>query len=104
MLFMYFRLVNCPHKYITVARTGQPMATKFLSRQNVVVILGAVTIVSLALTIVAFPVALIWIGQPAGNTAITMADVFATVFSVAFFAAFVLAMTDQRPGSSSGPH
>jgi hypothetical protein len=57
-------------------------------------------IVSLALTIVTFLVALIWIGQPAGNTAITTADVFATVFSVAFFTAFVLAMAEQRPGSS----
>ena len=98
MLFMYFRLVKCPRKYITVVRTGQPMA--IISRQTIVGILGTVMIVSLALTIVAFPVALIWIGQPAGNAAITMADVFATVFSVAFFTAFLLAMTDQRRGGS----
>ena len=64
------------------------MATKFVSRQNVLVIFGAVMIVFLALTIVTFPVALIWVGQPPGNVAITMADAFATVFSVAFFAAF----------------
>jgi hypothetical protein len=81
-----------------MAREGaQPMATQFISRQNVLTILGAVMIVSLALTIITFPVALIWIGQPPGNVAIKMADAFATVFSVAFFAAFALAM------SSSGP-
>ena len=73
------------------------MATKSASRQNVVVILGAVMIVCLALTIVTFPIALIWFGQPLGNAAITMADAFASVFSVVFFAAFALAM------SSSGP-
>ena len=78
------------------------MAAKFISRQDVVAILGAVMIVSLALTIVTFPVALIWTGQPPGNVAITMADAFATVFSVAFFAAFALAMAEQ-PSSSSGP-
>jgi hypothetical protein len=76
------------------------MADKFISRQAVIAILGAVMIVSLALTIVTFLVALIWIGQPAGSTAITTADVFATVFSVAFFSAFMLAMAEQRPGSS----
>ena len=73
------------------------MAAKFIYRQAVIAILGAVMIVSLALTIVTFPVALIWVGQPPGNVAMTMADAFATVFSVAFFAAFALAM------SSSGP-
>jgi len=71
------------------------MATKLVSRQNVVVILGTVMIVCLALTIVTFPVALIWIGQPLGNTAMTMADAFASIFSVALFAAFVLAMAEQ---------
>jgi len=77
------------------------MAANFIS--HVIAILGAVMIVSLALTIVMFPVALIWVGQPPGNVAMTMADAFATVFSVAFFAAFALAMAEQRPGSS-GPH
>jgi len=77
------------------------MATKFIS--HVITILGAVMIVFLALTIVMFLVALIWVGQPPGNVAMTMADAFATVFSVAFFAAFALAMAEQRPGSS-GPH
>jgi predicted membrane protein len=79
------------------------MAAKFISLQAVIAILGAVMIVSLALTIVTFPFALIWIGQPFGNVATTMADAFATVFSVAFFTAFVLAMAEQQPGSS-GPH
>jgi len=79
------------------------VAARLISRQNVIAILGAVMIVSLALTIVAFPVALIWFGQPTGNVAITMADAFASVFSVAFFAALALAMADQRSGSS-GPH
>jgi hypothetical protein len=77
------------------------MAAKFISRQAVIAILGAVMIVSLALTIVTFLVALIWIGQPVGNAAITVADVFATVFSVAFFAAFVLAMNVERPGGGT---
>ena len=45
------------------------MATKFVSRQNVLVILGVVMIVCLALTIVTFPVALISMGQPFGNAA-----------------------------------
>ena len=79
------------------------MATKFVSRQNVVVIFGAVMIVFLALTIVTFPVALIWVGQPPGNVAITMADAFATVFSVAFFAAFALAMAEPRSPSPTDP-
>jgi hypothetical protein len=76
------------------------MATQFVSRQNVVVILGTVTIVCLALTIVTFPIALIWIGQPLGNATITMADAFASVFSVAFFAAFALAMAEQQSRGS----
>jgi hypothetical protein len=77
------------------------MAAKFIS--HVIVIRGAVMIVSLALTIVTFPVALIWTAQPPGNVAMTMADAFATAFSVAFFAAFALAMAEQHPGSG-GPH
>ena len=72
------------------------MESKFVSRQNVLVILGAVMIVSLAMATVTFPAALIWIGQPLGNAAITMADAFASVFSVAFFAAFVLAMETAK--------
>jgi hypothetical protein len=72
------------------------MATQYVSRQNVLVILGAVAIVSLALTIVTFPVSLIWIGQPLGNAALIAADAFASVFSVAFFAAFALSMAKQR--------
>jgi hypothetical protein len=79
------------------------MEIKFVSRQNVLVILGAIMIVSLALAIVTFPVALIWIGLPMGNAAITMADAFASVFSVAFFAAFALAMADQQPRSPGPP-
>ena len=45
------------------------MATKIVSRENVLVILGLVMVVCLALTIVTFPVALIWVGQPLGNAA-----------------------------------
>ena len=52
-------------------------------------------VVCLPLTIVTFFVSLIWIGQPIGYTAITMADVFASIFSVAYFATFALAMVDQ---------
>ena len=81
----------------------QLMASKFVSRENVIVILGALAIVCLALTIVTFPIALIWIGQPLGNTSGLTADAFASVFSVAFFAAFALAMAEQRsrnPGPS----
>ena len=76
------------------------MATNYISRQNVLTILGAVIIISLALTIVTFPVALIWLGQPPGNAAITVADAFASVFSAAFFAAFALAMAEQPSVSS----
>ena len=69
------------------------MASKFVSRENVIVILPAhLRLVRLALTIVTFAVALIWIGQPLGNTSGLTADAFASVFSVAFFAAFALAM------------
>ena len=92
------RVVKCPGKFITVREGVRLMATKFVSRQNVLVIFGAVAIVSLALTIAMFPIALIWTGQPPGNVAITMADAFAALFSVAFFAAFALAMAEQRPG------
>ena len=72
------------------------MAIKIVSRENVLVILGVVMIVCLALTIVTFPVALIWVGQPLGNAAGLTADACASVFSVAFFAAFALAMADQQ--------
>jgi hypothetical protein len=72
------------------------MATKIVSRQNVLVILGVVMIVCLALTIVTFPVALIWVGQPLGNAAGLTADACASVFSVTFFAALALAMADQQ--------
>jgi hypothetical protein len=60
------------------------------------VALGVIMIVCLALTIVAFPVALIWTGQPIGNTAAITANIFASLFSAAFFMAFILAMVDQR--------
>jgi hypothetical protein len=85
------------------AREVRPMATKFISRQDVITVLGAATIVFLALTIVTFPISLIWTGQPLGNAALIAADTFASVFSVAFFAAFALAMAEQ-PSSSSGRH
>ena len=75
---------------------GLAMPTKFVSRQNVLVILGVVMILCLALTIVTFAVALIWMGQPLGNAAGLTADAFASVFSVAFFAAFALAMAEQQ--------
>ena len=52
-------------------------------------------VVYLPLTIVTFFVSLIWIGQPIGYTAITMADVFASIFSVAYFATFALAMVSR---------
>ena len=67
-----------------------------MSRANVIVGLGLIMIVSLVLAIVTGAVALIWNGQPFGNEASTVADVFAAIFSVAFFAAFALAMVEQR--------
>jgi hypothetical protein len=79
------------------------MATKFVSRQNVVVILGASMIACLALTILTFPIALVWIGQPLGNAAGIAADAFASGFSVAFFVAFALAMADQRSRNNGPP-
>ena len=72
------------------------MATKIVSRENVLVVLGVVLVVCLALTIVAFSVALIWLGQPLGNGARLTAEAYACFFSVAFFAAFALAMAAQR--------
>ena len=72
------------------------MRTRLISRHNALVALVAVMIVSLALTILTFPVALIWAGQPIGNSAAITADVFGSAFSVAFFAAFTLAMAGQR--------
>ena len=79
------------------------MATKFASRQSVLVILCVVMIICLALTIVTFPVALIWIGQPFGNAVGLAADAFASVFSVALFAAFVLAMVEHQSRSKGPP-
>ena len=76
------------------------MASKLVSRENVHAILGVIMIVCLPLTIVTFFLALILIGQPIGNMAITTADVFASIFSVAFFAAFALAMANQRSRDS----
>ena len=67
-----------------------------MSRANIIVGLGLIMIASLALAIVVGTVALIWNGQPFGNGATIVADVFATIFSVAFFAALALAMVDQR--------
>ena len=75
------------------------MATKIVSRENVLVILGVAMIVCLALTVVTFPIALIWVGQPLGNAAGLAADACASVFSVALFAAFALAMADQKSRS-----
>ena len=72
------------------------MATKIVSCENVLVTLGVVMVFCLALTIVTFPVALIWVGQPLGNAAGLTADACAAVVSVAFFAAFALAMADQQ--------
>jgi hypothetical protein len=79
------------------------MTTKIVFRENVLVILGVVMIVSLALTIVTFPVALIWVGEPLGNAARITADAFASVFSVAFFAAFALAMAGHQSHGNE-PH
>ena len=79
------RPVKCPRNQC---------ASQFVSCQNVFVILGAVAIVSLALTIVMFPVSIIWVGQPLGNAALVAADAFASVFSVVFFAAFAFAMAE----------
>jgi hypothetical protein len=79
------------------------MATKFVSLQNVLVILAVVMIVCLALTILTFPVALIWIGQPLGNAAGLAADAFASVFSVALFAAFALVMAENQWRSERPP-
>ena len=79
------RVVKCPRNQC---------ASQFVSCQNVFVILGAVAIVSLALTIVMFPVSIIWVGQPLGNAALVAADAFASVFSVVFFAAFAFAMAE----------
>jgi len=76
------------------------MAGKLVSRENIVVILGAVMIVCLPLTIVAGAVGLIWNGQTIGNSAATTADVIGSVFSVAFFAAFVLRMVEELSGDS----
>ena len=76
------------------------MASKLVSRENVLAILGVIMIVCLPLTIATFFLALILIGQPIGNMAITTADVFASIFSVAFFAAFALAMANQRSRDS----
>lgn len=72
------------------------MKTKLIARPNVLVALSVVMIVSLALTILTFPIALIWFGQPIGNKAAITADVFGSAFSVAFFMAFALAMIGQR--------
>ncbi|HMF22935.1 MAG TPA: hypothetical protein VKG24_12515 [Pseudolabrys sp.] len=73
------------------------MASKFVSRESIHVALAVLMIVSLSLAMLAFPVALIWIKQPIGNTAGAITDTLAWVFSVAFFTAFILAMVEPRP-------
>jgi len=60
-------------------------------------------IACLALTILTFPIALVWIGQPLGNADGIAADAFASGFSVAFFVAYALAMADQRPRNNGPP-
>ena len=77
------------------------MVSKLEPHENILLALAAAMIVCLALAIVAFPVALIWISQPIGTAAATTADAFAIGFSLAFFAAFVLAMVAQS--SCQGP-
>jgi hypothetical protein len=76
------------------------MASKHAWHEKVIVILGVVMAVCLPLTLITGAVALIWNGQPIGNTATTTADVFAYAFSAAFFAAFVLRMTEERSRDS----
>jgi hypothetical protein len=76
--------------------SGQLMSAKLVSRQNLIVILGAVMIVCLALTIVTGAVALIWIGQPLGNAGGIMAGAFTSVFFPSFFLAFALAMAGHQ--------
>jgi uncharacterized membrane protein YdjX (TVP38/TMEM64 family) len=76
------------------------MASKFVSRENVIVILGVVMVVCLPLTILTGAVALIWNGQTTGTMATTTADVFGSAFSVAFFAAFGLRMAEERSRDS----
>ena len=76
------------------------MASKFVSRENVIVILGVVMVVCLPLTILTGAVALIWNGQTTGTIATATADVFGSAFSVAFFAAFVLRMAEERSRDS----
>ena len=76
------------------------MPSKLISRENVIVILGAVMVVCLPLTILTGVVSLVWSGQTIGNTAATTADIFGSAFSVAFFAAFVLRMAEERSRDS----
>ncbi len=79
-----------------LVEAGKPTLSKMVSRENAIVILGAVMIVCLALTIVTGVVALIFIGQPFGNAAGITAAIFASIFSISFFSAFVLRMTEER--------
>ena len=72
------------------------MTSKFVSGERVIIFLGTTMVICLPLAIVTFVIAVIWNGQPFGNTATTIADVFGSVFSVAFFAAFVLKMIEER--------
>jgi FtsH-binding integral membrane protein len=77
------------------------MGHRWISLENAHVALGTVMIVSLALTVITYPITLIWIGQPIGTAAAIAADTFATVFVVAFFGAFALAMVEQRLRANS---
>ena len=64
--------------------------------ETIKLVLFAVMAVSLALVVIAGAVFLIWNGQPIGNSASMVADVFAWLFTAAFVIAFLLSMFEQR--------
>jgi len=67
-----------------------------LQRANLIVLLAWTMIATLATAIVFGTIALILNGEPSGNVAAWVADVFAWIFALAFFAALALAMSEQR--------
>ena len=89
-------------KWVNKDLRAQPMASKLISRENVIVILGAVMVVCLPLTIcngscrAHLERAIHWEYRQRYNGRCFWLH----AFSVAFFAAFVLRMAEERSRDS----
>jgi K+-sensing histidine kinase KdpD len=72
------------------------MTGALIYRETTHLVLAALMAICLALTVVTFPLALIWFRQPIGTAAMDISDAAATGFTITFIAAFVVAGLRQR--------